>query len=283
MEETISVVQAFLVARAFLEKQYFDHYSDDLACCAGDLMLNRSKKNWEEEPETWDPAVWEDWEDAAKSVTGELNFSIKNTRLLPLDAYRVMQKYIYDYANRLNSSELTDLAKRLDEKRYQIFSASCEWKDWLLCLNALLTNKTQPDGSLLGIDSQITERQALEIMQEFIRDYLLKHNDQIDNLGWIKRVLDFSLDNLHNDVLLIDWRESYRFYLEDSDRLGINILQGFNVMRNFIQKQYEQTGNKHFEPFLSALAVKQETQTPVKYPIFYAWMHAAYAIIYKEI
>jgi|GEM_PF-5367574 hypothetical protein len=278
MKQQLNLTQICIAAVAFLDKEYFTRYSDNLACCISDLALYRGAENWQEEPTTWDPAAWYDWLKVAGTTLGA-DVS-KNTLVSPLQGYHIMRAFVYDYACRLNYADMKKLSATLDDANIELFQSSRLWKDWLLCVDAALYNKTEASGGLVSPETLITQQQCLEMMQEFLKDYCVKIED-VTNSAWFKHMWDLSFKNNNADQMLNDWLANYREYLgkqEETDR--VDLRQALSIMFLFIKKQEESTSLEELKALSNILQINKD-ESSLDYSIVYGWYRAAYAVIYK--
>ena len=49
MNKKLNLAQVFLATKAFLGKEYFEYYSDELGMLQGNFIINKCKENWQQE------------------------------------------------------------------------------------------------------------------------------------------------------------------------------------------------------------------------------------------
>ncbi len=272
MEKKLNLVQVFLATKAFLSKIYFNKYSDDLGSFLGEFSINKCKKDWQQDPETWDPSVWNDWMQSVHVVLNMENVNVQFTIVSSLEAYFIMKNFVQKYAIKLSSDDLIQLSNNLTLKDNQSFF----WKDWLQCIDATITDRLTVDGSLVSLDTIVSEEQAFEIMKIFLKNYLISKNVFSDSVNM------YAILN-QNKNIYIDWLIEYSKYKDQhSNNKNLTVIQAFNVMYKFLKKQKEQMKiiNEKYVNLLQMLKVNTE-QNPVNYMILYYWLQAAYVSILK--
>ncbi len=152
MQDKFNLIEVRIAAVAFLEKEYFTYYVDDLGLLCERAHMYGGKECWQYEPRTWDPAAWNHWLNAA-SLTLKQEIVSYDTMVSVLQGYRIMQQYVQDYADRLDSMELIELAKKLDDTQYDTFQSTNLWRDWLVFVDAMIHDKISIHRGLMSLNT----------------------------------------------------------------------------------------------------------------------------------
>ncbi len=279
MNKNLNLAQVFIIARAFLGKEYFKKYSDDLGIIHGDFIINTHKDRWQQEPETWDPAVWIDWMLAANQVLSPEIADPATTQVTALQGYQIMEKFIHNFAYEYEFQDLIELYKKIAIDKYPDFAKINYWKSWILCVDAMLENKLTFDKSLLSLDSILSQQQAFEIMQLFLRTYFLKLSAEVQP-KWFVDLQNLTFSQAQQSLLCREWFEIYQCKrLSETDT--VTLLDAFNVMRIFLEKFQTTTNDVHLVAFFETLKVRPDT-IPLDYQSTYNWIQAAYRVIIPD-
>lgn len=273
MNKKLNLVQVIVVAKAFLGKIYFDHYSDDLGIMHGGFAINKCKDNWQQEPETWDASVWIDWMKAASAVLGIESIDVKQTFVSPLRGYQVVKMYLHNFAYAYEFQELITLFHQLDIDQRSDFQTSQVWKEWLLCVDATLENRLTLDGSLVSLETLLSQEQSFEIMQAFLQNQKALFDEDLKQI--LKKVV---VENRRQNNLYKIWLNLYHSF-ENKLEQKITLLQAYNVARMFVEKYFENY-EKDLKIVQKKLAIDNE-QFPVDYYVWFSWMQVVYIIVLK--
>lgn len=145
------------------------------------------------------------------------------------------------------------------------FQASQTWKEWMLCVDATLENKLTLDGSLVSLETLLSQEQSFEIMQAFLQ------NENVKQI--LKKVV---IKNIKQHESYEEWLDIYNS-LENKAEQKITLLQAYNLMRVFFEKSFKDD-EKNLNEIQKKLAVDNE-QFPIDYNIWFSWMQAAYIIL----
>ncbi len=281
MKKELNLVQVFVATKAFLCKEYFKCYSDELGIMHGNFAINKCKDRWQEEPETWDPAAWIDWMQAANQI---LNPDVANpaiTKVTPLQGYQIMKKYIQNFAYEFEFQELIELFKKIDVDQYSDFTKTNYWKSWQLCVDATLENKLTPDGALLSLDSILSQQQAFEIMQLFLHNYFLKIAGD-EQPRWLIDLQNITFAQAQVHVFCQTWFDVYQsFTTAQQQTAEITVLKAFNVMRIFFETFKTMNDDARLVTFLKVLEVRPD-HIPLIYESLHAWIQAAYRVVIPD-
>lgn len=98
MNNILSVMQAYIAMQFFLENYYNKTRSSDLGSLLGSMQLL-------DDGSTFDAAIWNEW---LKSVNNKNKLNI-------LDALSAMQKFLKIYCNYVDSLDIKNLLKIIDD------------------------------------------------------------------------------------------------------------------------------------------------------------------------
>lgn len=193
--------------------------------------------------------------------------------------YQLMKKYIQSFAYMFEFQELIELFHKLDIDISSDFFKSQIWKNWLLCVDATIQNKLTLNGSLVSIETIVSQNQAFEIMMFFLNIYCLTN---INNTA-LAELLQKLQKPRDSNLTYQDWLVVYnQIQNKQSPGAGITVIQGFNAMRIFLEKRKHKSQHQHLESFLKLLQVDVE-QIPVKYQTLWNWLHAAHIVVMQLI
>lgn len=273
MKKELNLAQIFVATKAFFGKIYFDHYSDELGIMHGGFAINKCKDDWQQEPETWDPSVWIDWMKAASAVLGVENINVALQLVSSLQGYQIMKTYLHNFAYAYEFQELITLFQQLDIDQKSDFQESQTWKEWMLCVNATLENRLTLDGSLVSLDSLLSQKQSFEIMQTFLQNENALFDENVKQI--LKRVV---IENRSKNDLYKVWLSIYHSF-ENKLEQKITLIQAYNATRMFVEKYFE-NDEKDLKIVQKKLAIDNE-QFPVDYYAWFSWMQAVYIIVLK--
>lgn len=123
MHNTLTILQAFKAMQNFLEDYYNKTLSDDLGSLLGGLQLFSDGG-------TFDPAMWQEWQDAVGS----------HNNLTVIQAFNSMQRFLKNYCNYVDSAEIKNLInviEQLPEGGYDRII----WAKWQDSVKQVLKNK----------------------------------------------------------------------------------------------------------------------------------------------
>jgi len=122
----LNIKEAYNISTDFLEKYYEKNPSDDLGILLSCMMFL-------EDENPIDPALWEDWIDAANNIKTQykktksnkfINFSLK-------EAYKIMEIYLKAYGERINSINIKILLKKIILPNEPKYKNSIYWQEWI--------------------------------------------------------------------------------------------------------------------------------------------------------
>lgn len=276
MNKILNLAQVFVATKSFLGIKFFKSFSDGIDIIHGGFVINKCKENWQQEPETWDPSVWIDWMQASNEILSPKITDPAVTLVSPLQGYKIMKRYIHNFAYEFKFKDLIELFQQLDIDQNSDFQESQIWKEWLLCVDATIENRLTLDGSLFSLESTISKDQAFKITLFFIKNYCLTHIKKQITLAKILRKLEIENEN---SLLYQDWFLAYReLQNEQNTDKAITVIQAYNVMQRFLEKLKNNLKDQSLNPLLQLLEVDNE-QIPIKYESLWNWLHATHSVL----
>lgn len=277
MEKKLNLAQVFVAAKAFLDIAFFKNFSDDIDSYGLDIVLagfaiNKCKEDWQSEPETWDPSVWLDWIKASNEIMVPEIVDTAVTLVSPLQGYRIMKKYIENFANEFEFEDLLLLFKRLGIDQKSDFLHSLEWKYWLLCIDSTINKSLSIDGSLISLNEKIlSKEQALQVMQIFLQKHILLLDEKLE-----KSLRKLNFEKLEGNIFFNIWLELYNKVVNNQNG-KIKIIDAYNIMRLSLEEYFKNNKLKFY--VIKKLLSVDDKQLPIEYKIWYSWLNATYAVL----
>ena len=135
----ITFIQAFNAMRIFLSMEYHRTKSENLGTLSGSLNLWTDKDDWKENPETFDPAAWDDWMTGVERTFQNLGYKEdpKNSFYDEELAFLCMKNYLQVFNEQFEWQDVAMLLSRLNNVQH--VQNDFLWQEWLKAIKYSIT------------------------------------------------------------------------------------------------------------------------------------------------
>jgi hypothetical protein len=128
----LTILEVYKAIIEFLDIYYQKTKSDDLGGFLGGIDLTIDDR-------TMDPAAWNEWIDSIEKITKDR----VTTELTHEEAYRAMIEFLNIYYQETTSKDVGDLLNSMALTGNERITSDPEaWKNWIQCVNKVLSEKT---------------------------------------------------------------------------------------------------------------------------------------------
>jgi|GEM_PF-1218450 len=288
MSDNLTCLQAYKIMYDFFHIIYFETYDESLSdiLSAGSLYSENSN----ESPQTMDPAVWNDWICAVRSVFDDNAITHDSIKLTNKQAYTVMSQYLITYCNIGAPDSIKVLRDLINIKTEK--SCCVEWLHykWEKSIQKILNQNSLSEQvtHFFGKQTKLTNREAFVTMQFFL-DLLCQKNHNKDLIQLIQNSRIKNKDNYWTSIPNIIKPEIFKIWqqaIDDSllhdQNKQLNLLIIYKVILLFLMKFFHNNQSDFINKMIKNFEIKDESKP--QYSLYWiSWLSAAVSVNAQQI
>lgn len=280
MSKNLTILQAYRVMLRCFDTIYFQTYDDNL----GSMMSSAALYSLTPNPQTMDPAVWNDWMEGIKIVLNDQLINFNTVELTMDQAYAAAGQYLINYCNIGFFESIGTLRDLMAANQEQSELSVWLKNKWLKSADMILQEKIpyQLD-HFITKETELTLKESFIAMQIFL-DLLSKktQNTELINLIQNSRIRDNTWQNNTPDI--IDkkiwnyWIQATNEQLESISNKKLNIETAYQAIFVFLKLYFE---NK--SAFVNDFIQEKESNESFAVSCYDLWMKSINLVQTKQI
>lgn len=285
MSEKINCTQAYKAMLRFFDMIALETYDEEVIIFSDFGKLYSATPG--ECPETMDPAMWYDWMDGLKIITGD-NSVTYQFELTVEQAYAVAHQYIVIYCNLGADPSVHQLKNLIDIHAEKSGMKSWLWNHWKQSVESVLQEDPYKKiGHFFSETTGLTERESFVAMQVFLDNFCKKNNNddliQLIKNSRLKQRGDYwvNVPDIIEPKIWNIWKSSIDITIEQEDTKSLNLLSGYKAMTIFLVHYFNETKSDFIHQMIKSFQ-DYEYDKPRKFPYWGAWTTAAYNVEHEQ-